>query len=599
MARRIASLKASGRRFIGLTSAMSAFALFVGLQVSFQAQSTGPSTQSGQTSGKPTENRGALRPTFKADTREVSVVFRVVDKKNQLVPGISQNEIHIDDEGVPRSITSFSADVAHAQVVVLADVSGSMGSMLEPLQGALFTFADIVSQDYNREPGDVLLSLVPFSDTATLLVDRTSNPVEFKSAVKRLRSTGSTALVDTVLATLLNAFGDKNAPVTEKVPQRRSHQDDTEDNLAPIPSEFRPERPSLQVAGTKRSKFLVICTDAGENASAHQWLDITSAMLGKDVVIYSIAFDSGTPDANMSMLSKITVQSGGKVYKAKVDDLQRVYTQIAQDIRSHYQLTFAANDVASTRKWRKIAVMTTRPGVAIFARSGYCPETPCQKEDGSFVGGQPRNWNEVLALSRDPAVIFSVRQRLQGLKFEYNSETERIVGDLASDPLLIERVWGANRKHGGDSDKPAFVVHKLENGNQLVNIDAEVCGIKLEPEAISSPHANVKSEPFSSLTKEPELRVVDPEIRLARRPGSGRLEPQAVSQDAYFQSQALFYLKDPSGRIPSRIRVQCNRPHFLIDEDLVQFAVQALEHGLKVKSTTTQESTRMVEFAKQ
>lgn len=549
-------------------------AVAAGIQTALNAQSGDSNAQPHHESAKTSENAQSLTPTFKTEAREVSVVFRVVDKKNQLVSGISQSEIHVDDEGVSRQISSFSGDVAYAQVVVVADVSGSMGAVLEPLQEALFTFADLLSQDSDREPGDVLLSLVPFSDTATLLVDRTPNPAEFKAAVKRLRSTGSTALVDTVLATLLNAFADKEPPIQTRVPKSGE-----QDDMAPIPSEFRRRRPARQLTGRRRSKFLVLLTDAGENASTHQWFDISSAMLGKDVVIYSIAFDSGTPDANVSMLSKVSVQSGGKVYKAKLDDLRRVYAQIARDIRSHYELTFAATDVVNPRKWRKLAITTSRPGVTISARTGYCPETPCQKEDGSFVGGPPRNWNDVVALSRDPAILSSVKQRLKDLTFEYNSETEKIVDSLAAGPLLIEKAWSSNGKPGADNDRASFIMHKAQNGSQFVNIDAEVCGIRLDPELSPSSHSNAAS------SSQPALLVTDPEIRLARRPGSTHLEPSAAAQDTYFQSQALFYLKDPSRRIPARIRVQCNRPHFLISDDLVQFAIQALEHGLKVKST--------------
>lgn len=551
-----------------ISKPLMAIVLAIEMQPPLRAQANDSNAQ------RPVES---MTPTFKTEAREVSVVFRVADKKNQLVPGITQSEIQVEDEGISRPITSFSGDVAHAQVVVVADVSGSMGTILEPLQGALYTFADLLSQDRDRQPGDVLLSLVPFSDRATLLVDRTPNPDEFKSAVKKLRPTGATALVDTILATLLNAFDDKEVRIRAKVSKSGEQGD-----MTPIPSEFRRRRPAGQTAGTRRSKFLVLLTDAGENASTHQWFDITAAMLGKDVVIYSIAFDSATPDANISMLSKVTVQSGGKVYKAKADDLQRVYTQIASDIRSHYQLTFAATDVVNVRKWRRISVTTSRPDVTISGRMGYCPETPCQKEDGAFVGGSPKNWNDVVALSRDPAVIYSMKRRLENLRFEYNLETEKIVSSLASGSLLIERAWNANGKRGIERDKPFFVTHKTENGKQSVNIDAEVCGIRLDPDLSPS------SRSLSSPPSEPALRVTDPEIRLARRPGSAHLDPSAVAQDMYFQSQALFFLKDPSGRIPSRIRVQCNRPHFLIGDDLVQFAILALEHGLKVKSTSAQ-----------
>jgi VWFA-related protein len=505
----------------------------------------------------------AQSTVFKSDVREVSVVFRVVDKENQSVSGITPADIQIDDQGISRKITSFQGDIAHSQVVILADVSGSMATVLEPLQKALYTFADIVSKDSDREPGDVLLSLIPFGDSATMLVDRTPNPMEFKKAVARLVPSGSTALVDSVMAALLNAFGDKD--IRAPKPTEPRAQDD-----GPIPSRYRPPRASAGSPSSRRSKFLVIFTDAGENSSSHQWSEIASAMLGRDVVIYSVEFDSGSPDSNFSMMSKIALQSGGKVYRAKADNLEPLYSEIAKDIRSHYELTFSAADVENPRIWRNISLRSNRPGVTILARAGYCPETPCQKADGSFVGGQPKTWNDVLAMSRDPRVILSVRRRLQDLKLEYTAATEKIIKDLGADPLLIEKVWKADGKRPSKDERAGFISRRVDARNRLVSIDAEVCGITVNPSQAPLTSANERA-----------LTVADPEIRIARKPGSAN---DSSAEGAYFQSQAIFYLEDHSGRIPSRIRVQCNRPHFLIGDDLVQLAVQALEYGLKVQS---------------
>src|SRR5260370_22013572 len=209
-----------------------------------------------------------------------------------------------------------------------------MRRVLEPLQGALYTFADIVSKDFDREPGDILLSLVPFGDTATMLIDRTSNPMEFKQADRRRRPSGSTALVDSVIAAMLNAFGPKDITGPPKPVAAPDH---------------ARRRPAARSPGTDRSKFLVLFTDAGENASAHKWSDIASAMLGRDIVIYSLEFDSGSPDSDFSALSKVTQQSGGKVYRATADNLELLYAEIAKEIRSYYQLTFSASDVENPR----------------------------------------------------------------------------------------------------------------------------------------------------------------------------------------------------------------------------------------------------------
>jgi VWFA-related protein len=529
------------------------------------------------------EDQSARGPVFKSEAREVSVVFRVVDKKNQAIDGITSGEIHIDDEGISRIPTSFAANVAHAHVVILADVSGSMATVLEPLEGALSTFADLVSKDIDREPGDILLTLVPFGDTAEILVDRTPNAMEFKEAVTRLRPSGTTALVDTILGALLNAFRDQDLPALRK-PAKSANQD-----MSPIPSEFRRKRPSAGIEGAKRSKFLVIFSDAGENASGHKWSDIASALLGKEVTIYSVAFDSGTPDANLSMLSNITAQSGGKVYRAKAGDLERIYSQIAHDIRSHYQLTFAASDVENRRRWRRIRLAVDRPEVTIFARSGYCPETPCQKPDGSFMGGQPTTWNEVLAINRDPGLIFSVREHLRALQFQYTAETERIVKDLSAAPLLIERVSPSRGKRSATAEKFRLISHTPQTENEDVDIDAEVCGIRLDSEAKWAPQI-ANNGPVLAISGAQPLIVLNPEIRLARRPGSGREDDSSGTAEAYFQSQAVFSLRDPSGRIPSLVRVQCNRPHFLISDDLVQFAADAVEQALKATPVKSSEA---------
>jgi hypothetical protein len=105
----------------------------------------------------------------------------------------------------------------------------------------------------------------------------------------------------------------------------------------------------------------------------------------------------------------------------------------------------------------------------------------------------------------------------------------------------------------------------------------------IDPESNSPAQPSVNSDPFSASASERILTVLDPEIRIARRPDSAKEQADGAEQ-LYFQSQVIFYLSDRSGRIPSRIRVQCNRPHFLISDDLVRFAAQSLERGLKVQS---------------
>jgi hypothetical protein len=176
-------------------------------------------------------------------------------------------------------------------------------------------------------------------------------------------------------------------------------------------------------------------------------------------------------------------------------------------------------------------------------------------------------------LNSDPAVVSSVKQQLQSLAFAYSRETRSIVSDLSEHPLLVEKRWNTQDK----KNKPNFVTHAVSAMNQSVGVDVEACGIMLAPEH------NVLSQAMTNRSGKPVVEVDDPEIRLSRRPtsnSSGKVVPN--DQDAYFQSQAIFYLIDRSGGIPFPLKVQCRRPHFLVGNGLVEFASQAISEALKL-----------------
>jgi hypothetical protein len=112
-----------------------------------------------------------------------------------------------------------------------------------------------------------------------------------------------------------------------------------------------------------------------------------------------------------------------------------------------------------------------------------------------------------------------------------------------------------------------------------------VCALNIEAEANLT---QIRAGAVSAASPSTSVFMVEsPEVRVARRPASGDTPVAPTVEDYYFQSQAIFYLSDVAGRFPSRIRVQCNRPHFLVGEQLVEFTIQALVHGLKVVATET------------
>src|SRR5205814_2122121 len=153
-----------------------------------------------------------------------------------------------------------------------------------------------------------------------------------------------------------------------------------------------------------------------------------------------------------------------------------------------------------------------------LANTVYCPDRPRQKSDGTFVGGTPKSWNQIMSLNSDPAVVSSVKQQLQSLAFAYSRETRSIVSGLSEHPLLVEKRWNKQDK----KNKPNFITHAVSAMNQSVGVDVEACGIMLAPKH------NVLSQAMTNRSGEPVLEVDGPEIRLSRRPtsnSSGKVVP--------------------------------------------------------------------------
>lgn len=68
-------------------------------------------------------------PTFRSGTALVSV-DALVTRNGRPVTGLRADDFVVRDEGVPRPVEAFAHDAAPLQVLLLLDVSGSMGRML-------------------------------------------------------------------------------------------------------------------------------------------------------------------------------------------------------------------------------------------------------------------------------------------------------------------------------------------------------------------------------------------------------------------------------------------------------------------------------------
>jgi VWFA-related protein len=74
-----------------------------------------------------------------------------------------------------------------------------------------------------------------------------------------------------------------------------------------------------------------------------------------------------TPTASLGRLSRDT----GGAYIENTNDGSRIFTRLREDMDNHYVLTYVSTNPTYDRKYRRIGVKVSRPGVSVSARHGY------------------------------------------------------------------------------------------------------------------------------------------------------------------------------------------------------------------------------------
>jgi len=135
----------------------------------------------------------------------------------------------------------------------------------------------------------------------------------------------------------------------------------------------------LESRGRDRRKIVFVVSD-GNNAGRnnHTFEQTLRLLLDSDISVYSISVVHTTPVGKSllqhgeSELDKFAADTGGDTYYgSKEDDLERLYSDLTEQARNEYTLTFAPDDVPPGRDYHEIEVRVRRPDLTVEARRGY------------------------------------------------------------------------------------------------------------------------------------------------------------------------------------------------------------------------------------
>ena len=263
---------------------------------------------------------------------EISVdaveLYTTVTDHGRPVSGLQASNFKVFEDGVIQKIESFEyVKNLTLSLGVMVDTSASMLESLPEAEKAALSFLD-----YSIGPKDRAFT-VSFDNEPYLLTKLTNRKEKIFRSLAGLRAEGSTALYDAIIYGL------------------------------------------YQFTGVKGKKALVLLTD-GKDTSSKFDFDTTLEYVRKGgISIYGIGLKISGADLEVKYkLNKLAQATGGQTfYVDSAKNLESVYRQINEELRSQYLLTYYSTNTGGKDKWRKVDVKVEPVSLQARTLTGYYP----------------------------------------------------------------------------------------------------------------------------------------------------------------------------------------------------------------------------------
>ena len=304
----------------------------------------------------------------------VMVPVSVTDGNGQAVHGLKVTDFQVAEAGSPQKIAEIGdPEQVPLDIAVLFDISSSVSQkgFFALQQNAAASFLRQVLKPADRaavftigkEPRLVAALASAEAAAATL------------QTIPAATSSVSTSFYDTVAAAskylAANSSGGRRRVIVVL-----SDGDDTSSELVGGPT-------TAEVRASENGEMTPAAARVGQSARHHKAvLEVQRVAQQADAAFYSI--NPGGPSVHLNQISmraqsgmeSIAAATGGTAFLPASDkDLERVFSEVAAELRGQYLLQYYSNSQLPPGQFRTITVTTPgQPEVHVRARQGYYPK---------------------------------------------------------------------------------------------------------------------------------------------------------------------------------------------------------------------------------
>jgi Ca-activated chloride channel family protein len=296
----------------------------------------------------------------------VMIPVSVTDSKGQPVRGLQLGDFTVQEEGRAQELTQIGdPDEVPLSIALLIDVTGSTNTRFDFEKAAAASFLKQVLKPADRASVFVIDRTPVVGQTGANAETAAQGLLSLQPAADK----GPTAFFDTVV--------EASEYLRDKTPARYRRVilviSDGVDNYS--------DRIKKTIGATREEQ---------DSASAAVRQKINDRVLGEvqrevqraDAVFYSINPSGNTMYLNVLTkrgqdgMQQIAEATGGTAFVPERDeDLDRVFAQIAAELRAQYLLQYYSNSQGASALFRRIAVtLPTHQELRVRARQGYYPK---------------------------------------------------------------------------------------------------------------------------------------------------------------------------------------------------------------------------------
>lgn len=284
----------------------------------------------------------------------VNVAFSARDANGALMENLTKDDIDVLEDAVPQKISFFakSTDVP-LTLGLIVDVSGSQDHFTKQHERDLEVFLKEVLGPKDRvflvTFGNHIRLVSDFSGSGTEIVERMQayqgrNKGKYKNNHVKFSELGPPENRD-----LGTAFYDSiYYAVTEKLSRENGR------------------------------RALLVFSDGEDNSSSHDMMTTTEMAQAENVVVYTIRYtekEHGKLTARnkygTSVMDRMARETGGAHIDAEITDPHTYFLQIAQELRTSYELAYYPTNSGKDDTFRKIVIRPKVAGVKVRTKTGY------------------------------------------------------------------------------------------------------------------------------------------------------------------------------------------------------------------------------------